>query len=592
MTETERCMIPGMRPIRLLSLVAGLLFACGLWAQAPAQPGGVAGPATDVKSGVRPAAGQVVLRSETRLVQLNVVAVNRKGKPIEDLKKEDFALLDNGKPQNISLFESLFRTSGNSMDPTAEAANILAPNVFGNRLRHADELPGSVTVVLFDALNTSFSDQAYARTQILAFLRQLQPQDHVAIYLLTNRLSVINEFTQDSKSLLQAIERFQSFPSLMLANSSQPLQSAQDYGGGDPKAAVHLAGLMNDMNSKLSDVSNANRVDITAQAIEAIANHVAGTPGRKSLVWVSGGFPISISFDSNENSPVDSQAQNFTPQVERLARALNQSNLAIYPVDARGLLIGGEFEASSSHPFSHDNPPVHNLGEGQSEYLTMNLLADRTGGHAFINTNDIKGAIRRTIADSRFTYAIGYYPDHGEWHGQYHNLVLRVKKSGLVLRYRKGYFALADPPSNAAETHNALQAAVWSPVDATSLGIQARIEAIYSSARKLDLRVKVDAGDLRLQDEDGRRRGSIDAIYMQLGPGDKVLGIEPLSYKVDFSEMEYKAALTAGYDLKAPLVIEPATKNLRVVVRDAASGLLGSVTVPIEKFLPTQGAAE
>jgi hypothetical protein len=79
---------------------------------------------------------------------------------------------------------------------------------------------------------------------------------------------------------------------------------------------------------------------------------------------------------------------------------------------------------------------------------------------------------------------------------------------------------------------------------------------------------------------------------MQLGPGDKVLGIEPLSYKVDFSEMEYKAALKAGYDLKAPLVIEPATKNLRVVVRDAASGLLGSVTVPIEKFLPTQGAAE
>jgi VWFA-related protein len=571
---------------RFLVLMATLAFAGALGAQAPQQSGD-----NTAKPSVVPTFG-TVLRSETRLVQLNVLVENRKGKPIEDLKKEDFVLLDNGIAQDISLFAIESATGSDTASaPGSESPSELAANVFGNRVRHAQEAPGSVTVILFDALNTSFSDQAYVRTQILAFLRQLQPQDHVAIYLLTNRLSVINEFTQDSKSLLQAITQFQSFPSLMLANSSQPLMSAQDFGGGDPKAAVHLAGLMNDMNSKLSDVSDANRVDITSRAIEAIANHVASIPGRKSLVWVSGGFPISISLSSNDESSVDSASQNFTPQVERVARALNQSNLAIYPVDARGLLIGGELEASSSHPFSHDNPPVHNLGEGQSEYFTMNLLADRTGGHAFTNTNDIKGAIRRTIADSKYTYMVGYYPDHGNWNGAYHNLQLRVKKPGAVLRYRKGYFAFADPPESAAATHNALAAAVWSPVDATSLGIQARVETIYSATRKLDLRVTVEARDLRLKDVDGRRVGSIDAIYMQLGPGDAVLGIEPLSYKVNFDEKDYQSALKSGYELKAPLVIQPATKNLRVVVRDAASGLLGSVTVPIEKFLPVQVGA-
>lgn len=538
------------------------------------------------------AASGAVIRSETRLVQLSVIAVDKKGHTIESLRKEDFVLLDNGKPQDIALFSTDSTTHTDSTTTATNPANTALPaNVFSNRLRHADEPTGSVTIILFDVLNTSFSDQAYARTQILKFLQQLQPQDHVAIYLLSNQLQVINEFTQDSKSLLQAIKRFQAFPSLLLANSSQPLASAQDFGGGDPKAAVRLAGLLNDVNSKLSDLSNVNRVDITSRAIEAIANHVSGITGRKNLVWVSGGFPISISFTSNDNSPVDAESQNFTSQLERVARALNQSNLAIYPVDARGLLIGGEFDASASHPFSHDNPPVHNLGEGQEEQSTMNLLADRTGGHAFYNTNDIKGAIRRTLADSHFTYAIGYYPDHGDWHGQYHTLQLRAKKSGVVLRYRKGYFALADPPSTAAQTHNALQAAVWSPVDATTMGIQAKVDSIYLATRKLELLVNVNTSDLRLAEADGHHTGKIDAIYMQLGPADAPLGVEPLTYKVDLSENEYQAALSHGYELKAPLVIEPSTKNLRIVVRDAASGVLGSVTIPLEKFLPPQTTA-
>jgi len=569
-----------MKLARLASLFLALLFARVSVAQtsAPATSGSATAPGSKELP-------KAIIRSETRLVQLNVIVEDKKRRTVENLKAEDFTLFDNGKPQRIALFSVESAVTAGAAGPAGGETKVLPPNVFGNRLRHEDEPPGSVTVILFDALNTSFTDQAYARKQILAFLRQLQPRDHVAIYLLTNRLRVINEFTQDSKSLLQAIERFQAMPSLMLENSSQLPVNASDTGISDPKGAARVAMLMNDMNSKLSDLSDAQRVGITAQAIEAIANHVAGIPGRKSLVWISGGFPISISLVSNDDSPVDSQAQNFTPQMERVARALNQSNMAIYPVDARGLLTNSEMDASQSHPFSAYRPAI-NLGEGQSEQQTMEVLAQQTGGHAFYNTNDIKGAIRRTIGDARYTYVIGYYPDHGEWTGTYHKLELRARKSNVVLRYRKGYFALADPPENVTATHNALQAAVWSPVDATSLGIQARIEAIYIAERKLDLRVRVETRDLRLHEEDGHHRGNIDAIYLQLGPGDAALAVEPLTYKVDFNKNEYQAALNHGYELKAPLAIAATTKNLRVVVRDAASGVLGSVTIPLEKFMP------
>ncbi len=565
------------------ALALMLLSACG---RATAGQNAPAGPK---QSATTPA--PFVLHAETRLVQLNVVVENHKGKPIEDLKKEDFTLLDNGKPQEIALFGRERNPRPKEADVGKNGTNdgaqteVLAPNEFGNRLRHTDELPGSVTVILFDALNTEFHDQAYARTQILKFLHQLQPQDHVAIYLLTGHLRVINEFTQDSKSLLEAIEKFQAMPSLQLADSSELPVSIKDTGLTKAKEAAAVAMLLNDMHSKLSDLADAQRVSITAQAIEAIANHVSGIPGRKNLVWISGAFPISISLTSNEKSPVDSAAQNFTPQMERVARALNQSNMAIYPVDARGLLLGDILRPSS--PYCPGCGTT--LQEGQSEQSTMDLLAERTGGHAYYNTNDIKGAIRRTLADAQYTYVIGYYPDHGAWNGAYHILTLRLRKPGATLRYRKGYFALAYPTESAEATHNALTEAVWSPVDATSLGIRARIQSVYMATRKLDLRVRVEAADLRLNDVNGRHQGKVDAIYLQLGAGDAVIGVEPLSYYLDMDDAEYQAILRGGYELKTPLTIESGTQNLRVVIRDSGSGLLGSVTVPLERFMPIQG---
>jgi len=573
-----------MKSNRYFAFAVALLSACASFAQTTPTP--LPKPLPQDSEAIN---ARVVLHTSTRLVQLNVIVEDKKGKLVENLRQEDFTLLDNGKPQSISLFSTESVRPGGNFSATANAKSEPSPNVFGNRVRHADEIPGSVMVILFDALNTSFTDQAYARTQILAFLRQLQPQDHVAIYLLTKQLMVINEFTQDSKSLLQAIKRFQAFPSLLLTNSSQAFVTAADTGLIDPKAAQHLANMINDMNSKLSDLSDLNRMQITAQAIEAIANHVAGIPGRKNLVWVSGSFPVSISFDSNENSPVDTQSQNFMPEMERVARALNQSNLAIYPVDARGLLIPSEFDTSNAHPFSATSPAI-DTGVGQDEQVTMNLLAERTGGRAFHNTNDIRGAIQRTLAESRFTYLVGFYPDHGSWNGQFHELKLSVKKRGLVLRYRKGYFALPDPPDTTAEAHDAFQAAVWSPVDATSLGIQARILTIDTALRKLDLRVNLDASQLRFGQLNGQHSGSIDAIYLQLGPGDAIEAADPLSYNLDFSEKDYQEILHRGYELRARLLIRPTTRMLRILVRDGSSGALGSVTIPLARFLPPQTA--
>jgi hypothetical protein len=126
-----------------------------------------------------------------------------------------------------------------------------------------------------------------------------------------------------------------------------------------------------------------------------------------------------------------------------------------------------------------------------------------------------------------------------------------VKKRGLVLRYRKSYFALADLADSATEADYALQAALWSPVDATTLGIQAKIQTIDLGTREMDLRVNVDASQLLLGEADGHRTGNIHAIYLQLAPGDVVVAADPLTYKVDVSEKDYQAIVDRGCELKA-----------------------------------------
>jgi VWFA-related protein len=142
-----------------------------------------------------------VIHSTTRLVQVSVIAQDGKGEPITGLKKEDFSVFDEGKPQVISFFSC--GVPAPSTPPPA-----LPSNYFTNRFDVKGEDPGALTVILFDSLNTSSQDQTYVRKQVLRFLETVKPQDHVAVYALTANLIILHEFTQDVSALVNAVKRF------------------------------------------------------------------------------------------------------------------------------------------------------------------------------------------------------------------------------------------------------------------------------------------------------------------------------------------------------------------------------------------------
>lgn len=524
------------------------------------------------------------LRVTTRLVQVDVVVQDKKGQPVDGLTQDDFTLLDQGRPQSIASFS---QERGDLRQAPIEP---LPPNVFTNRFDPAGRASGSVTVILFDALNTPLHDQPYARKQLVSFLRQVQPQDHIAIYFLTSQLKVLLEFSQDPGALLHAVEKLQGHPSPALdvsATNDVPTTSAVG-----PSAAIgpgaapdspprDLEEFLRVADGQISDFYNINRAETTSAALEAIAHHIAHVPGRKNLVWVSGSFPISIGMDGDTLAPPNREVRHFTREIERAARALNDANIAVYPVDARGLMGPEQFSAANRGPID----PHARLGPDQNNFATMNTLAERTGGHAFYNTNDISGSVRKAVADGQANYELGYYPNHGKWDGAFHEIKLKVRRPGVEVHYRKGYFASAGLPSNAVERQASLDSATASPIDATNLSLRVEVKALPPpDTGTLEFDVGLDLHEILLQESDGRHKGGIEMVFVQKDANARVMSIDSKTIAFNFEQKRYEGFLTSGLVMTRRLPLAPATTQVRLVVRDFQSGATGSVTIPLKSF--------
>ena len=320
---------------------------------------------------------QQPLRVATRLVQFDVIVLDKHGSPVTGLTKDDFEVADNKSRRTIQLFS----VETNEVLPGAPEP--LPPNTYSNEVQAAG-VPSNLTIILLDSFNTGFFDQTFARGQIVKFLGTIQANDRVALYALGARLRVLHEFTGDASSLAEALKNY-------LGEHASDMDSARSQSIGvlhkDLEALATAEGI-DDSHPFTQDHRHP-----TVEALRMIADHVGSLPGRKNLVWISGSFPFSIEGNNLQQTP-DGRKIPYATDVELAMRALNNENVAVYPVDARGLLDGGTFGSSASSNLDQD---MANIGAMQS-------VARRTGGIAFYNTNAIKASIRQTIDDSRVTY--------------------------------------------------------------------------------------------------------------------------------------------------------------------------------------------
>ena len=401
------------------------------------------------------------IKANAQLVVVDVVVTDNAGKPVHGLKASNFALKEGGTPQVIKNFEE--HSAASLADATRfSAMPNLPPGIFTNY--SPAPANGAVNIVLLDALNTPIADQAYVRQQLLAYLKSTPPGTRVAIFGLANRLILLQGFTSDPDLLRNVMEKGW--------NKASPLLNDQVGGGGvqqsqspnsievtmgDPSDTMtaDLVARLRDFDAQIDAAQLTLRTLNTLDAMNEIARYLAVIPGRKNLIWFSGSFPVAVMPNPDLTDPfanVASAEDEFRDTVGMLAA----SQVAVYPVDARGLVNSPVFSASTNRNYAGAKG-TQRMAQDQNKYFTdtaaehatMLQMAAATGGHAFLNTNGLAQAVATAIDDGSNFYTIAYTPTNAARDGKFRKINIQLSPGGYTLAYRQGYYA-DDPDRKSA----------------------------------------------------------------------------------------------------------------------------------------------
>lgn len=450
-------------PSRILAAIA--LTATCLALTMRGQTGSSTPPvATRVSANVPTAQQQdssqvTTIRAYSNLVVVDVVVTDSQGNAIHGLKASDFTLTENNKPQTVRHFEE------HSAVPTSDVKIVPAPKLPPGLFTNKPPAPinGPANVLLLDYLNTPLSAQPYARKQLLEYLDKAPPGTRIAIFGLMEHLTMLQGFTSDMEVLKAALKSSKGAPqaSDILSDSFNggPIGSTvlSDAISLDPTAVQGMVTQeMVDSINRFEAMNTAFQQDMrmkyTLGAFDMLARYLVGIPGRKNVIWFSGSFPLDVEPNVNEQDPNDSVVRN-DDEVRKTDNLLTRAQVAVYPVDDRGLMIdpsqnfaagpiAANIDANSGAAAATATMAFQN--QTATEHETMYAMAEDTGGQAYVNTNGLTQAVAKAIENGSNYYTLTYSPTNTDWDGRFRTLKVKVDQPSVKLTYRNGYYAV-DP---------------------------------------------------------------------------------------------------------------------------------------------------
>jgi VWFA-related protein len=459
----------------------------------------------------------------------------------------------------------------------------LPEHVFSNRIENKVTTAPGVTIVLFDLLNTRFTDQVYAKKQLIRVLQQIRSGQRIGVYVLGREVTVLHDFTDNPAQLAAVLRRFEGREPHELTGAERNQQErVADLSAANGKFA-EVEKLLNGAKNVERDYFNVDRATITFKAFETIANHVAPAPGRKSLVWISGSFPFTLGvtqkdFESMATDSPNRERGSFQVLFDLAMRAVNNADLAIYPVDARGLVLPTGYDAGNSAGNLRDITRNTQVSEPPN-LDTMKNLANKSGGRAFFNTNDLENAISTALDDGRVTYTLGFYPT-SEPDNKFHTLNVQVRRKGVSLRYRQGYLALA-ASSGDADSKAQLKEALASPVDAAAIGITVKVEHPQSTDEDWGLITNIDSHDLAIERQGEKWVGHLQIVYSVQAETGKELGGVLDNVNLDLKPEIWSEIAAKGLVLRKKFNAPRGASKVRIAVYDGSTGRIGSISVPL-----------
>ncbi|HKC86741.1 MAG TPA: VWA domain-containing protein, partial [Blastocatellia bacterium] len=364
------------------------------------------------------------------MIDLRAVVTDKRGQPITDLKKEDFELMENGKPQEVSFFSVVKIPGRGEAGPSAPPSAAAPAGAPGGATRPAETI-GRTVLLYVDTLHLSLQSLLTVKQALRKFIdERLTDQDLTAIVTSAGSLGVVEQFTRDRRVLRYAIDRLSAWPNSRDSLFTPYIAGMVDRGDRDAlrvataiyAAEEHVA--PNDpivaqmvqarARQVLSEATYTRRA--TLITLKEVVQRLSDLPGQRLLVMVSDGFTL---FDTGGG-------QDTTDLQAVTSRAV-RSGVVIYSIDAKGLQPPGLFDASiGSIPNDPRISSYVSAGERDLED-GLNALAKDTGGEAFFNTNDTAGAIGRALNDNQLYYTLAYYPAIDESDKKFRKITIRIK---------------------------------------------------------------------------------------------------------------------------------------------------------------------
>ena len=539
-----------------------------------------------------------------RNVVIDVVVTDKSGKAVTGIPRQNFQVFEDGKPQTMTFFEE---HAGAAATAAPVEPPPLPPDTFTNVPR---ALPAdSVNVILMDALNTPIEDQIYVHKQMIKYLATIPPGTRIAVFLLSSRLRIVQGFTEDSSVLLAA----------MAHSAANPERSALLHGPAEESqmasitSAVQELSAIQEFQDQIKSSDRNQSVDMTLDALQAIAGYLAWLPGRKNLMWFTRSIPLCMFAKDSEDCP-------YYDKIKSTINSLNNAQVSLYPIEAGGLLADSTFNSENIRP---PTPPAgvplnravsysleQEARSRNSNHLAMDQLARDTGGKATYNQNGLKEALAEDIDNGARYYTVAYTPANRSEKGKEHKIEVKLVSGKYNLAYRRGYSEDTAKELRMAEAVH-LKDRLRPLMDRgmpnfTELRYQTRIVPVHpqpttdatragdNSALKapftrygVDFTLSTD-GLVLVQGPDGVRRGKIEVEQIAYSNDGK-----PLNWMVHFLGLvirpeQYATAQKSGISFHWEMDVPPGEVYLRTGIFDTSSRKAGTLEIPLSA-LPAAG---
>jgi VWFA-related protein len=511
----------------------------------------------------------IAVRSE--VVRVHAIVTNRSGAPVTDLTQDDFTVLENGKLQKIAFFHHIQGNTDAAAQSPSEGDILTTPEQ-----RAADRS----TIVVFDQLNSTISEQVNARAELLklfsASTKFVGPVCLIAFDF--DGVGLVQNFTTNPPQLAEALKNLKGHHSPKDVPQTNPVENSfRQVQGWNSKSATRNAaaarGMRKVLDASLADreLSLAERSAFTLEALREIGESVSGVPGPKSLIWATGGgFPFQI----DDAKHFATYQQDLLPLYENAWRTLNRANIVVYPLDVEDLVNPAYVDASVGHPL-----PEH--FDSHANVSNLEAFAEATGGRLCNRETTAVACFAKAENDSSDYYLIGFYEYSGDPKPGWRSLAVKVDRPDMHVHARSGYFARG-PHDDGMDRKEDIELALASFLESNAVPFTVRLTTVTGAQTKTKVGfIFIIPPGAATIDESDNNHLSLDFAALARNVDGTPAGTFSQSAEGKLRLEDLASMRSQGAAYPGIIDLPPGEYSIRFVVRDNISGRTGSTSASL-----------